>query len=54
MTQREWKARQQGVPDWIIRILRPEFECDEEVKEGAKRAVEDGVVCWWAPVGRGE
>jgi len=47
MTKRELAARRQGVPEWIIEILRPEFECEAEVKEGAKRAVKSGVKGWW-------
>jgi hypothetical protein len=49
MTQKELAARRQGVPEWVIVALRPLFNCDEEVREGAKRAVEDGVVSRWLP-----
>lgn len=47
MTQKELAARRQGVPEWIIRLLRPEFECGQEVKERAERAVKSGVNGRW-------
>jgi hypothetical protein len=49
MTQKELAARRQGVPEWAIVALRPLFSCYEEDREGAKRAVEDGVVSRWLP-----
>lgn len=54
MTQKELVERCPGVPEPALRALLDLYICYQETKEGAKRAAEDGVVCWWPPVGRGK
>ena len=47
MTEKERAARRAGVPEEVIMVLRPEFECDEEVRESAKRAKRSGDKSRW-------
>jgi len=50
MTKEDLAKRYPNFPEPAIMALLDLFYCYQEVKEGAKRAAEDGVVCWWPPV----